>query len=189
MRNLEQELKLQLTEREYNILQNVANVEPVEQINHYFTPLQPNLSVMLRLRQKGDTFIACYKHRITHNDGVMVSDEKECEIDSCYAQTLIARGITAEEVQRFFQVDTTDDFVCIGQLTTYRTKFTLGEWTLELDKNVYFDVTDYELECESNQIQSLAKLKSYLTYTYGIVVRPSVTKLERFILAKGKSNK
>ncbi len=186
MRNLEQELKLQLTEREYNILQSVSKAEPVEQINYYFAPLHQNLNVMLRLRKKGDTFIACFKQRITHNNGVMVSDEKECEIDSSYAQTLICRGITAEEVQRFFRVDIVEDFAHLGKLTTYRTKFTLGEWILELDKNIYFDITDYELECESPQIESLEKLKSYLTYTYGIVVRPSVTKFERFLSALGK---
>jgi uncharacterized protein YjbK len=186
MRNLEQELKLQLTQREYNILQGVAKVEPVEQINYYFAPKHCNLSVMLRLRQKGNTFIACFKQRITHSNGVMVSDEKECEIDYNYAQTLIERGITVEEIATFFKVDVAEDFYCIGKLTTYRTKFVLDEWTLELDKNSYFDITDYELECESTQIESLMKLKSYLTYTYGIAIRPSITKFERFLLAMGK---
>ncbi len=184
MRNLEQELKLQLTEREYNILQEVAKSQPIEQINYYFAPSHCNLNVMLRLRKKGDNFIACYKRRITHTHGVMVSDEKECEVDGNYAQTLIERGITAEELERFFQVESLDDYFCMGQLTTYRTKFTLGEWTLELDKNQYFGVTDYELECECDQIQSLEKLKSFLTYSYGIVIRPSITKFERFLTAK-----
>ena len=185
MRNLEQEIKLQLDEREYNILQNIAKVEPTEQINYYFAPKHCNLNIMLRLRKKGDTFIACYKQRLTHVNGVMVSDEKECEIDYGYAQTLIERGITAREVYNFFQVNAAEDFHFIGQLTTYRTKFVLSEWTLELDKNQYFDVTDYELECESTQVESLAKLRSYLTYTYGIVIRPSLTKFERFLTAKG----
>ena len=187
MRNLEQELKLQLTEREYNILQNVAKVQPVEQINYYFAPARCDLNVMLRLRKKGDTFIACYKQRLTHANGVMVSHEKECEVDAGYAQTMIERGITSKEVYTFFQVEVAEDFYCIGKLTTYRTKFQLAEWTLELDKNQYFDQTDYELECESGQIESLAKLKSYLTYTYGIVIRPSITKFERFLNAKGKN--
>lgn len=186
MRNLEQELKLQLTEREYNILQSVASVQPVEQINYYFAPKRCNANVMLRLRQKNDNFIACLKQRITHADGVMVSDEKECELDGDYAQTLIKRGITAKEATNFFQMDLTQDFFYLGKLTTYRTKFILGEWTLELDKNEYFDVTDYELECESDKVESLMKLKSYLTYTYAIAIRPSVTKFERFLTAKNK---
>lgn len=186
MRNLEQELKLQLTQREYDILQNVAKVEPVEQINYYFAPKHCNLNVMLRLRQKGNTFIACYKQRITHSNGVMVSDEKECEIDYNYAQTLIERGITVQEVAKFFQVDVAEDFLYIGKLTTDRTKFVLSEWTLELDKNNYFGITDYELECESTKIESLMKLKSYLTYTFGIAIRPSITKFERFLSATGK---
>ena len=186
MRNLEQELKLQLTEREYNILQNVANVQPVEQVNYYFVPSHCNLNIMLRLRKKGDNFIACYKQRLTHADGVMVSDEKECEIDFGYAQTLIERGITAREIYNFFNVAVAEDFVYAGQLVTYRTKFTIDEWTLELDKNQYFGITDYELECESNKIESLSKLKSYLNYTYGIVIRPSITKFERFLVQRNK---
>lgn len=186
MRNLEQELKLQLTEREYNILQKVANVQPVEQINYYFAPKRCNANVMLRLRQKGSNFIACFKQRITHANGVMVSDEKECELEGSYAQTLIKRGITAKEATNFFQTDFSQDFFYLGTLTTYRTKFALGEWTLELDKNEYFNVTDYELECESDKVESLMKLKSYLTYTYAIAIRPSVTKFQRFLTAKNK---
>lgn len=188
MRNLEQELKLQLTEREYNILQNVSNVQPVQQINYYFAPKRYNVNVMLRLRQKDNNFIACFKQRITHADGVMVSDEKECELDGGYAQTLIQRGITAKEASNFFQTDITQDFFYLGTLTTYRTKFVLSEWTLELDKNEYFDVVDYELECESDKVESLMKLKSYLTYTHAIAIRPSVTKFQRFLMAKDKNN-
>ena len=186
MRNLEQELKLQLDEREYNILQSIAKVSADLQVNYYFAPKHCNLNVMLRLRKKGDVFIACYKQRLTHANGVMVSDEKECEIDYGYAQTLIERGITAREVYNFFHVQVPGDFYFIGELATHRTKFVLGEWTLELDKNQYFGITDYELECENTQVEALAKLKSYLTYTYGIVIRPSLTKFERFLTAKSK---
>ncbi len=181
MKNLEQELKLSLTEREYNILLAQCPVQPQEQINYYFSPKVNDLSTMVRLRKKGDSFLLCYKRRLTHTNGVMVSNELEQEIAPDYAQNLISRGITKAEMTNFFRMDFYDDFAFVGTLTTYRSKFQLEEWTLELDKNLYFDTCDYELECESNQIQSLEKLKSYLAYHFGVVLCHSKTKYERFL--------
>jgi len=51
---------------------------------------------------------------------------------------------------------------------------------LELDKNEYLGTTDYELECEDNDIESLNRLKNYLYYTFGISFKPSLPKSERF---------
>ncbi len=184
MRNLEQELKISLDAREYRILSQQTQAQPIEQVNYYFGSIyHPDKTLMVRLRQKNGAYLLCYKRRLTINNGITVSDERECEIEKNYAQTLLQRGITKEELFDFFQEEFPHGLYPLGKLTTFRTKFTLGEWTIELDKNIYFDHCDYELECENSQVQSLEKLKSYLTYTFGVVIRHSKTKFERFLEA------
>ena len=69
-------------------------------------------------------------------------------------------------------------------METYRSKFQLNEWTLELDRNVYFDRIDYELECEDRDVVALNKLKDYLYYKFGVVAKPSSPKVQRFMDAR-----
>ena len=184
MRNLEQELKLTLTEREYGILARLTSVQPQLQVNYYFSSRDLGTDVMVRIREKGDCFTLCYKKRLQDADGVMVSDERECEVTADFAKTLIGRGIYPKEINDMLGTDLYEALVCVGELQTYRTKFNLQEWTLELDQNSYLGITDYELECECDQIQSLNKLKNFLSYNYGVVIRYSLPKSQRFFEAK-----
>ena len=54
---------------------------------------------------------------------------------------------------------------------------------MELDKNVYLGRCDYELECESDDVEALEKLKLFLFYNYGISPRYSRPKSQRFFEA------
>lgn len=180
MKNIEQELKAVLDERQYGILLEKSNVQPVLQTNYYFRYDKMPQSVMVRIRERNGEYILCYKCRISQNGGVTVCDERECEIGDGYAKKLISRGVTGTELNQMLNCGLSSDFVCVGKLDTYRTKFTLGNWKLELDKNEYLGTTDYELECEDNDIESLNRLKNYLYYTFGISFKPSLPKSERF---------
>lgn len=117
-------------------------------------------------------------------DGISVCDERECEIDVSRVRIMLQQGITPEDLKRYLSVEVTDIFHYIGQLDTFRAKFQLDEWTLELDKNEYLGITDYELECESRDIESLMKLKDYLFYNFGITAKPSEPKIQRFHTAR-----
>ena len=187
MRNLEQELKLALTEREYNILASKTDVQPQLQVNYYFSSLYLGRDVMVRVREKDGRYTLCYKRRLQNTDGVMVSDEHECELTETFAKTLLRRGIYPKEINDMLGTDLYEALVCVGELVTHRTKFQLAEWTLELDKNSYLGVTDYELECECDQIQDLMKLKNFLSYNYGVVIRYALPKSQRFFEAKAKA--
>ena len=169
-----------LDEREYRIILEQAKVEPQLQTNYYFG--YPNLSkdTMVRIRQKAGVFVLCYKCRMSHTDGVLVSDEREIELAPDVAQKMLKNGIDSDKIKQLFGVQL-DDMHCIGSMDTYRAKFMLNEWTLELDKNVYFDCIDYELECEHNDVVQLNKLKNYLYYKFGIVIKPAVPKVQRFM--------
>ena len=186
MRNLEQELKLALTEREYNILSSKTDREPQLQTNYYFRSRYLGADVMVRLREKDDCFTLCYKKRLQDLQGVMVSDERECEVSAEFAKTLIKRGIYPKEINDMLNTDLYEALVYAGKLITYRTTFRLADWTLELDKNDYLGITDYELECECDQVQKLDQLKNYLSYTFGVVIRYAPPKSQRFFDLKDK---
>ena len=53
MKNFEQELKLQLDEREFSLLGCLAYSKPQLQTNYYFTMQNMSSEVMVRLREKG----------------------------------------------------------------------------------------------------------------------------------------
>ena len=183
MKNIEQELKLLLDEREYNIIFTAANVTPQLQTNYYFGYPTMDKEVMVRIRQKDGKFVLCYKRRMSQIDGVLVSDERETELTADVAARLLRNGISPQQIKQYFDVKS-EHLNCLGSMDTYRAKFQLDEWTLELDKNVYCDCIDYELECENNDVVLLNKLKNYLNYKFGVVIKPAMPKVQRFMQAR-----
>ena len=183
MKNIEQELKMLLDEREYNILLEVAGVKPHLQTNFYFRCKGMGKDVMIRLRKKGNVCKLCYKRQLSDSSGVAVCDERECEVSASFANSMCNRGITREEVRELLGVEVLHDLTLIGAMDTYRAKFKLEQWTVELDRSEYADVVDYELECENLYVEKLEKLKNYLFYKFGIVFRPSKPKVQRFLEA------
>ncbi|MCM1194932.1 MAG: CYTH domain-containing protein [Corallococcus sp.] len=180
MKNIEQELKIALDEREYEILLNSAAVCPQLQTNFYFRCDNMSDDTMLRIRKKGEAYRVCYKKRLSFNAGVSVCDEREKDLDARSAKKLIADGITQSDLKKFFDLDVAENFRYVGKLDTYRAVFARRDWTLELDKNEYLGITDYELECENARIDALDMLKSYLSYNFGITFKPSDAKSKRF---------
>lgn len=184
MRYLEQELKLKLDEREYGILSALTSQQPQLQINYYFTSLHLPQDTMVRVRKKGERYLLCCKERLQQNAGVTVCTERECEISAAFAESLLSRGIMQHEINDMLKTDFYEVLTCVGKMETYRTAFDYMDWHLELDKNVYFDITDYELECENENMQELLKLKNFLVYQFGIVLKDSCSKSQRFFEAK-----
>ena len=183
MKNIEQELKMALNEREYNILLEAGQTEPQLQTNFYFRYNGMPKEMMVRLRKKGDEFKLCCKRQMSHRNGVAVSDERECEVSAEFAQSMFSRGIKRSEAQELLGVEVPHNLTLVGSMDTYRAKFAIQTWTVELDKSVYADCVDYELECEDLYIEELEKLKNYLFYKYGVIFRPSKPKIQRFLEA------
>ena len=175
-----------LNEREYNILLDAAAVVPQLQTNYYFTYKGMPSETMVRLRVKGEQNLLCYKYRMSDRNGVSVSDERECEVSADLANSLLKRGMTQAEAKEFLGIDTPYELKTVGSMDTYRAKFNIQDWTIELDKNEYLGVVDYELECENLYVEQLEKLKNYLFYAYGIIFRQSAPKVQRFLKAINK---
>ena len=183
MKHIEQELKMALNEREYNILSEVSKAEPQLQTNYYFRYRGMPSEVMIRLRKKGEQYLLCYKEQLSDRNGVAVSDEREREVSQDFAASLCERGITQAEVKDLLGVELSRDLQLVGKMDTYRSKFQIEQWNLELDRNEYAGKVDYELECENLYVEQLEKLKNYLFYAYGILFRPSKPKVQRFLEA------
>ena len=169
-----------MDEREYKIILEEANVEPQLQKNYYFGSPFIDREIMVRIRQKAASFTLCYKRRMAQMESVTVCDEYETELSQEEALRMLENGISARELKQFFGVDL-DNMRHIGSMDTYRAKFKLEEWTLELDKNVYLDRVDYELECEDRDVAALNKLKNYLYYKFGTIIKPASPKVQRFL--------
>lgn len=189
MNNIERELKIALTEEEYNLLLTASNARPQLQTNFYFycDGIPRETVVRVRLKQGGG-YLLCFKRLLSAHNGINVCDEREQSIDVKTAESFIADGLSADELKTRLDVDGGLSYRCIGKLDTYRAKFTEKQWTLELDRNEYLGVTDYELECECESDVALENLKEYLLITYGIAFKPSAAKSGRFFGKYFKKN-
>jgi uncharacterized protein YjbK len=180
MNSYEQELKIALTEREYNILLSLTEARGIVHVNYYFVSEKSQDNAILRVREKLGAYELCYKSHITNSDGVWVSREISQELTAELAEGIIARGITERQIKDILGIDLLFDYTPVGTLTTLRTTFAIDEFTIDLDKNTYLGNTDYELECETNDVTTLVKLKGILLYRYGITPTPSEPKSKRF---------
>ena len=159
MNNTEQELKLALTESEYAALLSVCGAAPQLQTNYYFVYDNMSADEMLRVRAKNAAYLLCYKRKIAVDSDVYVSDERETAIDRATAMEMLRGGMQAPLVKQLVGANIPQTAHCIGKTDTYRAAFDLREWHLELDKNVYCGVVDYELECENRDVSQLAALR------------------------------
>jgi uncharacterized protein YjbK len=180
MNSYEQELKIALTEREYNILLSLTQTRGIVHVNYYFVSEKPTDNAILRVREKLGAYELCYKSHITNSDGVWVSREITQELTTELAENIISRGITARQIKDILGIELHFDHIPVGTLTTLRTPLYLDEFCIDLDKNTYCDCTDFELECETNDVTTLVKLKGILLYRYGITPIPSDPKSKRF---------
>ena len=178
MKQKEQELKILLTKRQYEMLTD--GFPAVLQENFYFSTKAPDKNVMVRIRQKKCRFNLTVKRRQEEKDGIWVCDEFDCEIDQNQAQIYIDKGIAQRRVNELFGIDIGGDYHFVGLLTTHRTKRQFQEYVLEIDKNEYFDVCDYELECEHQNKEKLQQLKDLLKQNYDVDFCPSKAKSQRF---------
>lgn len=182
MKNLEQELKLALTEREYELLAATTEAKPMRMTNYYFVADGQTKDVMVRIRQIGDNYLLCFKRRLSCADDVMVCTERECVVDEAFTREALTNGLKAVSVNRIFDVDEFyENFDYVGNMCTERTCFTLQNRRIELDKCTYLGTVDYELECECDRADLLAELKNYLNHTFGIVLKKSEPKNARFL--------
>lgn len=178
MGNVEQELKLKLSQADFDTLSALSNEPFVKQVNYYFaTDVKGQ---MVRIREKNGEYVLCCKNAIKNDGFVAKNDERECKIGTKQALEMIDCGIKKGTLESFFDVAQSKDLLAVGSLTTFRKAFFIGKNHVELDRNEYLGVTDYELECESDSELDLIALKNTLANVYGVKILPSKPKSQRF---------
>ena len=169
--NFEYELKLMLSEEEYMKLLETEGEETVLQVNHYFdTPVfgMWDKGTVIRIRDIKSSFEITVKKKKEGRDaiGVLSMDEYTRDISQEVASDLI-KG--RQDIKEFLPEDYVYSNAAlkkVGSIATFRKKIRINEELpmAELDKSIYSDLVDYELEWEIDDkdyreaVRSLANL-------------------------------
>ncbi|MCR5706568.1 MAG: CYTH domain-containing protein [Acholeplasmatales bacterium] len=171
--SLEIEFKTFITEEKYNeLLKSLGQEDNILiQTNHYFDDelesIQ-NQKKVLRIRQKGNQYKLTKKSK---------SDEGNVEnhiyLTESQALDMLKNGFDASIINEPITVHK------IGELTTYRTKFPYKSGNVFLDKSLYNNKVDYELEYEAQDKEIGKKEFDEILKEYGIDFKQSYSKFKR----------
>lgn len=156
--NFEYELKLMLDVDEYETLLNLQGCDAFKQTNHYFDTIDFGMylnKTVIRIREKCGGYELTVKTAKPGSlaDGVVAMDEVNQEIGKETALKLLdgdldITGFLPDDVYK-----TDSKLIYIGSITTIRKKIRINKKLpmAELDKSIYDDMTDYELEWEISE--------------------------------------
>ncbi len=173
IKNKEIEFKTFITENDYlNLLKEFElenNIFP--QTNFYFDTPDTKLmneKTVLRIRQKGSNYKLTKKTRAE-----VGADETHLFISKEKAEELLKNGFDANIIGLPYYVNK------IAELTTYRASTPYKNGTLFLDKSVYYDNIDYEIEYEvDDSHQGLIDFQGFLD-NHNIEFKESIRKSKR----------
>lgn len=160
----EKEIKIIITEDQYKGLYTITanqGSQSVKQVNYYFDTPEFYMcmnSMMLRIREKMGQYILTYKIRKKKTPSGIHSTEYEEVISTEQAQNYLSgKCISLKDIYDKFGIFLPDKVMnypeyvyLIGHMETYRAKFHDDNYRVifELDKNIYLQKIDYEIECE-----------------------------------------
>ncbi len=147
-----------LTEDEYESLLVFQGCDAFKQTNHYFDTCDFAMNrnkTVIRIREKENSYELTVKTNksVTKDTGVVAMDENNLNIDGKTAVKLLAGGLDIRELLPVDVVHSDKKLCYIGKITTVRKKIRINEKLpmAELDKSVYNDTVDYELEWEISE--------------------------------------
>jgi len=136
--HIEKEYKMMIDEDIYNILLSSLNIKPFLQTNYYYDVCDSKMAMRIRqindkyyftLKVKGDGFKYEYEFEIAGNN---LDDPK------------------VSEVLDKFKIK---QYKYLGKMETYRAIYRMNDGELCVDKSIYNNVIDYELEYELDDYQ------------------------------------
>lgn len=142
---LETEYKCMLDEKTYDAVKSAFNWDEVkEQTNSYYTDSRNELKkhgITLRVRTIDSVHKIQVKAHKNADSPLQICEETEYEIDN------IPEKFSKKDVKRMTGIET--EAMLLGDLTTLRhSSFEYEGAEICLDKSVYLDRSDYELEVE-----------------------------------------
>lgn len=145
MADVEKEIKILLDEEQYLEVMNYFNFEkPVEQMNYYYANDEIiNSDITIRIRKKLGQVKLQFKVPQKIEGSLHVKAEYEHKVDE------VSDYISKEEIYNVCGFSCKDDAKLLGNLKTIRRICNAyPNVEIALDKNLYFDVVDYEIELE-----------------------------------------
>ena len=172
-KNKEIEFKTLIDEQTYNVLLKEFELDNnvFAQTNFYFDT--PDLKLLgektvLRIRKKGTSYKLTKKTRAE-----VGADEAHILLSETKANEYLQKGFNANIIGLPYNV------VYQAELTTYRASTPYKNGTLFLDKSVYYDKVDYEIEYEvDDDKEGLVDFKDFLQ-KYNIEYKESIRKSKR----------
>lgn len=155
--NIEIEAKVLLLKDEYNKIIDTLNLKryrKFSQTNYYIDTKDGYLKkngIALRIREKDDEFELTLKTPLS--EGLL---EKNEDITWKEMDDMRDRGVFPEGgVKKFLQIlgVKIEELHVLTTLTTERISIEFNGYRLDLDKNIYGGITDYELEVESTSME------------------------------------
>lgn len=184
---IEQEIKLFLSEIEYlrlhdHLMQNAQFLGSLTQRNIYLETADYKLTrakEMLRLREVDKLWTITHKSGIKVEDAQFKSHEWELDLGK-YTESVEDLIVKLQKIPR---LENLTNLMVQGELINIRHQFIWGKLILELDQSHFTNQhVDYELECETNDIQSSI---SKLTHLFNSLEIPWVpqksSKYRRFL--------
>lgn len=149
---IEQEFKVMLTKEQYEMIQNLFNWESIiTQVNFYYSDLNGELrksNTTVIVRELNRKLLLQVKLHLSSKGSLHIKQEYEKEIEA------IPKDIDSKALCNLCNQNNMPNVTMIGHLVTERNIIFLpDEVELCIDKNIYLDEIDYELEIEyRNQV-------------------------------------
>ena len=176
----ERERKYIISKNDYLALKKEFALDEILQTNYYF--LQKNGDgFMTRIRLKNGKYQLTAKINGTNINGLFVSEELNADISKEEADFYIKNGISKQKIKEYLNLDIPFDLEYVGKLDTYRARINYKGITIELDKNLYAGVTDYELECELSEKEEGVLAEFLKTYFTSELTPSALPKFKRFL--------
>lgn len=180
---IEIEFKNLLTHGEYNKLLTHLPfpTKAITQTNYYFETKERTLQDLgsaLRIREKNGHYQLTLKQ--PHKLGLLETHDPltEAEAEACIHGEMIEKKATAKQLKQL-GIDIYS-LQCFGTLTTERRELQMEDILLVLDYSIYNGKTDYEFELEATSQESGIDYFHKLLHQFGIPIRNTPTKIERF---------
>ena len=178
---IEKEVKYLISESDYAKFVSLHSINPIVQINYYFDTkdfwcYQNNITV--RIRQKNDSYALTSKQKTKVSLPYQHSIENNINLSQSMFEHYVSKGIEPNQLGLHIG----SHLYYIGKLVTYRSKINLWQGVvLDIDKNQYNGIVDYEIELEFEDYSQIDILEQFLAAQEIHVRKAKYSKFKRFV--------
>ena len=179
--NVEIEAKILIQDYEYERLIKSLNIKTYSQNNYYFDNSDYSFSKIygLRIRYKNNKYELTLKEKLEEGKLETNQNINEDEFSICYKNNIFPNGEVKNKLEKL-NIDI-NSLKIIGSLMTIRGDIQYKTSLISIDKNIYNNLIDYEVEAEDKTLSEAIKNLQEFLKKFNIIGKLNKTnKLERF---------